>query len=101
MTRDLKRMLEIMKINKYSKKLIVGLKTMELLPALDYYLTHLGNWLRPIKHKTLLAAHYSKLNEDESSSSVLRRSRGVCKDDFQFLKVLGWGGYANVVLARK
>jgi len=27
----------------YSKKLIVGLKTVDLLPALDYYLTHFDN----------------------------------------------------------
>lgn len=31
------------KDQQFSKKLIVGLKTVELMPALDYYLTHLDN----------------------------------------------------------
>ena len=87
--------------NRFSKKLIVGLKTMELLPALDYYLTYLDNWLRPIKHNTLLAVHYAKINEGESPPRSCCKEAEVWKDDFQFLKVIGWGGYANVVLARK
>lgn len=87
--------------NRFSKKLIVGLKTMELLPALDYYLTHLDNWLRPIRHNTLLAVHYAKINEENSPQKSFRRGSEVCKEDFQFLKVIGCGGYANVVLARK
>lgn len=84
----------------YSKKLIVGLKTVELLPALDYYLTFLDNCLRPIKSNTLLAVHYAKMNE-ENQLKPKKYKKPVGKDDFQYLKVLGCGGYANVVLARK
>jgi serine/threonine protein kinase len=84
----------------FSKKLIVGLKTTELMPALDYYLTFLDNWLRPIKSGTLLAVHYSKLRDGEDLTDKSFR-KPIWKDDFHFLKVLGWGGYANVVLARK
>lgn len=84
----------------YSKKLIVGLKTVELLPALDYYLTFLDNCLRPIKNGTLLAVHYSKLKEEDKDNPGEKHSK-VGKDDFQYLKVIGCGGYANVVLARK
>ena len=74
---------------------------MELFPAMDYYLTHLDNCLRPIKHNTLLAVHYSKINENDSISTFYDQQKVVSKEDFQFLKVIGWGGYATVVLARK
>ena len=53
----------------YSKKLIVGLKTMELLPALDYYLTHLDNCLRPIKNGTTLVVHYAKMQEGDNPTA--------------------------------
>lgn len=49
----------------YSKKLIVGFKTVAMLPAMDYYLTQLDNSLKPIKDNTLLAVHYSKYNDDD------------------------------------
>ena len=87
--------------NNFCKKLIVGLKTMEILPALDYYLTRLDNCLRPIKHNTLLAVHFSKINENDSVSNYYNHRNAISKEDFHFLKVIGWGGYANVVLARK
>lgn len=84
----------------FSKKLIVGLKTLELLPALDYYLTHFDNCLRPIKEGTVLAVHYAKMNEDDHLQSRKYR-RKVGTEDFQYLKVIGCGGYSHVVLARK
>ena len=52
----------------YSKKHIVGLKTVELIPALDYYLTQLENSLSPVKSKTLLAVHYSNSSENENEN---------------------------------
>lgn len=88
------------KDNIYTKKLIIGLKTIEALPALDYYLTFLDNCLRPLKNGTTLAVHYAKLKEgDDLEKSIFRKPVG--KEDFHFLKVIGCGGYANVVLARK
>ena len=71
----------------YSKKLIVGFKTVGLIPALDYYLTHLDNSLAPIKDKTVLAVHYSKMKEDDHLHGDYKRRIG--KEDFQYLKVIG------------
>ena len=84
----------------FSKKLIVGFKTVELLPALDYYLTHLDNCLRPVKSGTVLAVHYSKMQEGDHTQPR-KYGRKVGKDDFQYLRVIGCGGYSHVVLARK
>jgi hypothetical protein len=42
------------------KRLIVGLKNKDGIPALDYYLSQLGNSLLPIKSNTLLQVHFSK-----------------------------------------
>jgi len=77
-------------------KVIVGLKTVESIPALDYYLTQLENSLSQINDK-LLVAHFAETNIDWNH---IRDSK-VSKNDFHFLKVIGWGGYSNVVLARK
>ena len=77
---------------------IVWLKSVESITALDYYLTRLENSLTPIKQTTLLAVHYAEIHEsivEESKQNILS------KHDFQFLKVIGCGGYSNVVLARK
>ncbi|CAI2386894.1 unnamed protein product [Moneuplotes crassus] len=91
---------EIGENNLYKKKLLIGLKTIEGLPALDYYLNFLDNCLRPLKNGTTLAVHYSKLREgDDFENNGYRNPIG--KEDFHFLKVIGCGGYANVVLARK
>jgi hypothetical protein len=47
--------------NKIAKKrLIVGLKNKDGIPALDYYLSQLGNSLLPIKSDTILQVHFSK-----------------------------------------
>ncbi len=88
------------KDNTYKKKLLIGLKTLEGLPALDYYLNFLDNCLRPLKNGTTLAVQYAKLREgDDFEKDSYRKPIG--KEDFHFLKVIGCGGYANVVLARK
>jgi hypothetical protein len=76
------------------KKLVIGLKTAEAIPALDYYLTQLENSLSPIKESTLLAVHYANTKDDHLTEKVSKHS-------FQYLKVIGCGGYSNVVLARK
>lgn len=81
-----------------AKQLVVGLKTVESIPAIDYYLTHLENSLEPIKDNTLLAVHYAKLSEEDK---VTPGKTEVNKNSFQYLKVIGCGGYSNVVLARK
>ena len=73
-------------------KLIVALRTIESIPALDYYLTHLENPITPIDGKTLLAVHFSRKDS---------KSDEITKDSFQYLKIIGCGGYSNVVLARK
>lgn len=80
------------------RRLIVGLKSANLTPALDYYLTQLGNSLSPIKHNTLLKVHFSKKKSKNLSSSV---HGNISKEDFEYLKVIGRGGYSKVVLARK
>ena len=74
-------------------KLIVALKTIESIPALDYYLTHLENPITPINEKTLLAAYFS--NKEVWSDEK------IGKNSFHYIKMIGCGGYSNVVLARK
>ena len=84
------------KLGNEPKKEIACLKTLEGLPSMDYYLTNLDNSLHPIKENTLLSVHYTK----ESNSP--NHSKGeISKNSFQYLKVIGSGGYSNVVLARK
>lgn len=61
---------------------------------MDYYLTQLDNSLLPVKQTTLLSVHYSNIKDS-------RTSEKVSKNSFQYLKVIGCGGYSNVVLARK
>ena len=73
-------------------KLIVALRTIESIPALDYYLTHLDNPITPIEEKTLLAVHFSKMDSNIDE---------INKESFHYLKIIGCGGYSNVVLARK
>lgn len=80
-------------------QIVVGFKTIESIHALDYYLTHLDNSLAPIKESTLLAVHYWKV--DESLVGIEDKPQRIWKEDFHFLKVIGCGGYSNVVLARK
>lgn len=75
-------------------KLIIGLKTVEAIPAIDYYLTHLEYSMSTVKESTLLKVHYCNAKESTSTEKV-------GKDSFQYLKVIGCGGYSNVVLARK
>ena len=74
-------------------KLIVALKTIESIPALDYYLTHLENPITPIDEKTLLAAYFS--------TKEAWSDENINKNSFHYIKMIGWGGYSNVVLARK
>lgn len=85
------------KLEEGTKKFVVGLKTYEGIPALDYYLTHLDNLLLPVKESTLLSVHFAKINDESPPSS----SETINKNSFQYLKVIGSGGYSNVVLARK
>jgi hypothetical protein len=76
------------------KKLIIGLRTVEATPALDYYLTHLEYSMSTVKESTLLTIHFSNAKESTSTEKIN-------KDSFQYLKVIGCGGYSNVVLGRK
>lgn len=71
---------------------IVALKTTEGILALDYYLTHLENSLSPVKEKTILTVHFSTVRNGKEK---------VGKNSFQYLRVIGCGGYSNVVIARK
>mmetsp|Transcript_33091 Transcript_33091/g.32475 ORF Transcript_33091/g.32475 Transcript_33091/m.32475 type:complete len:126 (+) Transcript_33091:305-682(+) len=64
---------------------------------MDYYLTFPNNSLNPIKETTSLTVHFTKLDDDESPKVNQR----VNKQSFDYLKVIGSGGYSNVVLARK
>jgi serum/glucocorticoid-regulated kinase 2 len=50
-----------------------------------------------VKESTLLRVHFAKIDEEDPSSSF----ETIDKDSFQYLKVIGCGGYSNVVLARK
>ena len=79
------------------KRLIVGLKSIDPVPALDYYLTQLDNSLTPIKNNTILRAHFSK----KKNGFGRKAKASVSKEDFEFLRVIGRGGYSKVVLARK
>lgn len=72
----------------YTKKLIIGFKTIESLPALDYYLTFLDNCLRPLRNGTTLAVHYAKLREGDDFSKESHH-KPVGKEDFHYLKVIG------------
>jgi serine/threonine protein kinase len=78
------------KVNKY----INGLKSMEGILSLDYYLTDLDNSLTKIKASTMLTVHYATQKDISLEEKVGRNS-------FQYLKVIGCGGYSNVVMARK
>lgn len=62
--------------------------------TLDYYLWHLENSLAPIKESTTLTVHFSNVNSNTKKDKINKNS-------FQYLKVIGCGGYSNVVLARK
>lgn len=64
---------------------------------MDYYLTFPNNSLNPIKETTSLTVHFAQVKEDDSPSQAAK----VDKNSFHFLKVIGSGGYSNVVLARK
>lgn len=75
-------------------KHIIGLKTVEGIMTLDYYLWQLENSLAPLKEDTLLTVHFSDIAHDSKTEKI-------GKDSFQFLKVIGCGGYSKVVLARK
>ena len=48
----------------------------------------------------MLGVHYAKMQEGDHSHSK-QYQRKVGKDDFQYLKVIGCGGYSHVCLARK
>jgi len=48
----------------------------------------------------MLAVHYAKMKEDDDIQ-LNKFQRKAEKDDFQYLKVIGCGGYSHVVLARK
>ena len=86
------------KLGKGPKHKIVGLKTLEGIPSMDYYLTNVKNSLHPVKEKFLLTVHYSKMSENSSEIQVKEK---VNKHSFLYIKVIGSGGYSNVVLARK
>lgn len=81
------------------KKHVVGIKSVQSIYGLDYYLTQLENSLSPVKEKTLLAVHYAHIQENSEEKE--NKKVKVTKNDFRFLKVIGCGGYSNVVLARK
>lgn len=96
----------------YRKRLIVGLKTYEFNPTLDYYLTQLDNPISPIMHNTVLRVHFSKIGSIGKSIphsfktlSPKKASRNIratiTKHDFEYICVIGKGGYSKVVLARK
>lgn len=57
-------------------------------------MTQLDNSLVPVKETTLLTVHFSEIRD-------YRTEEKVKKNSFQYLKVIGSGGYSNVVLARK
>ena len=65
-----------------SKKIINGLKTMEGILSLDYYLTDLDNSLARIKASTMLTVHYV-------SQKDIATEEKVGKNSFQYLKVIG------------
>lgn len=97
-TRRYNELFETHKFGDKPKQHVVGFKTIESIPAIDYYLTHLENPLHPIKDNTLLAVHFAKISE---SSAEDEESGKIGKNSFHYLKVIGCGGYSNVVLARK
>lgn len=75
---------------------IVGLKSTDSISSLDYYLTKPKNSLLPVKESTILVVLYARGGEEPGEERPK-----VGKDSFTYLKVIGSGGYSNVVLARK
>ena len=75
---------------------IIGLKSFEDNPTLDYYLTQLDNTCDKL-HNLRLTVFY--FNPKFANSPMLKSKVG--KEDFEFLRVIGHGGYSHVVLARK
>lgn len=57
------------KLGNVQDKYIVGLKTIEGLISMDYYLTNLNNSLNPIKENTLLTVQYSKVKNLSSGEA--------------------------------
>jgi serine/threonine protein kinase len=94
-TRRYEEQVESSESIKNDGKVIIGLRSVETIPTLDYYLTHLENSLSQVGDK-LLVAHFAEINKDYDDEKDTK----LTKKDFQFLKVIGCGGYSNVVLAR-
>lgn len=65
-----------------ANKLINGLKTMEGILSLDYYLTDLDNSLAKIKASTMLTVHYATQKD-------ISYDEKVGKNSFQYLRVIG------------
>lgn len=86
------------KLGDIPEQRIVGLKSTDSISSLDYYLTKPRNSLYPVKESTILVVLYARSSENPREAEDKPK---VTKDSFTFLKVIGSGGYSNVVLARK
>ncbi|CAI2364187.1 unnamed protein product [Moneuplotes crassus] len=87
------------------RKLIIGLKVAGEgynLP-IDFYLTQFDLPLSRLPDYLELNAQYSCLNRDHRKflSELLQEKHKVSIEDFEFLHVIGKGGYSKVVAARK
>lgn len=93
------------KKNIINKKMIVGLKskTDEFKIAIDYYLTQHDMPLVNLPNNLDLEVHFSNIgkNHEEFLKSIQSDSCHVSSDDFEYLNVIGRGGYSKVIWARK
>ncbi|TNV87556.1 hypothetical protein FGO68_gene11686 [Halteria grandinella] len=89
-------------IQKYTRKMIVALKTTDQRESLDYWLTQYDRTLEVLQDGDFLIAHFAKLRETRGPSiDAHNLAAPICKEDFEQIKVIGRGGFSRVVLARK
>lgn len=90
---------------KIKKKIIAAIKSLDQNESLDFWLTLYKRPLSALKNGTKLEVHFSS-----KISSILiytfieiipNKSKQVCSNDFQLLKVIGRGGFSKVFLVRK
>ena len=86
-------------IKKYTKKMIVALKTTDQRESLDYWLTQYDRTLDVLQDGDFLIAHFAKIRDRKVG--LTSQSEVICRDDFEQIKVIGRGGFSRVVLARK
>jgi hypothetical protein len=87
------------------KKLIVGLKSRNgqgMIPV-DYYLTQHDLPLNRLPNELELMPYFMSISKKQKEflKSILTETCKVSEKDFEFLKVIGRGGYSKVVCARK